>query len=84
MAYGIVPIASPQGFNRSTIGDNKLIIDELKAESYARRIIEIIQANKYHHYSQMVYERFQNNFTQKVVFERTLKLYREILEKEDK
>lgn len=84
MAYGIVPIASPQGFNRSTIGDNKLIIDELKAESYAKRVVEIIQANKYHHYSRMMYERFQNNFTQKVVFERTLNVYREILEDENK
>ena len=84
MAYGIVPIASPQGFNRSTIGDDKLIIDELSADSYANRIIEIIQTNRYQYYSQMLYERFQNNFTQKVVFERTLKVYREIIEHDDK
>ena len=28
MAYGIVPIASPQGFNRSTIGVDKLIVED--------------------------------------------------------
>ena len=78
MAYGIVPIASPQGFNRSTIGDDRLIVDELKSESYAKRIIEIIQTKKLQQYSQQVYNRFQNNFTQKVVFEKTLKVYGEL------
>ena len=76
MAYGIIPIASPQGFNRSTIGDDYLIVEELNANAYADRIIEIIKSCKVQHYSRQVFEQFQKNFTQKVVFEHTLETYR--------
>ena len=79
MAYGIIPIASPQGFNRSTIGDDYLIVEELSANAYADRIYEIIKSDKIQHYSQQVFEQFQKNFTQKVVFERTLGIYEKIL-----
>lgn len=76
MAYGIIPIASPQGFNRSTIGDNKLIVDELKAEAYAQKIIEIIKTDNCNKYSEQVFKQFKNNFTQEVVFKRTLEVYK--------
>ena len=76
MSYGIIPIASPQGFNCSTIGNDKLIVDKLSAKAYAERIIEIIKGNKILVYSKYVFDQFQNNFTQKVVFERTLNVYR--------
>ena len=79
MAYGIIPIASPQGFNRSTIGDNKLIIDELKAEAYAQKIIEIIKTDNCKKYSEQVFKQFKNNFTQEVVFKRTLHVYEKIV-----
>lgn len=78
MSYGIIPIASPQGFMRSTIGDDYLIIDILTAEAYAQRIIEIIRSESISKYSQQVFNQFQNNFTQKVVFERTLGVYETI------
>ena len=79
MAYGIIPIASPQGFNRSTIGDNKLIVNELKAEAYAQKIIEIIKTENCKKYSEQVFMQFKNNFTQKVVFNRTLHVYDKIV-----
>ena len=79
MAYGIIPIASPQGFNRSTIGDNKLIVNELKVEAYAQKIIRIIKTDKCNKYSEQVFMQFQNNFTQKVVFNRTLYIYDKIV-----
>lgn len=78
MAYGIIPIASSQGFNRSTIGDNRLIVEELKAQAYADRIIEIIKTSSFKRYSEQVFEQFKNNFTQEVVFNRTLHVYKEI------
>ena len=79
MAYGIIPIASPQGFNRSTIGDNKLIVDELEAEAYAQKIIEIIKADEYKKFSEQVFAQFKNHFTQEVVFNRTLHVYEKII-----
>ena len=78
MSYGIIPIASPQGFNRSTIGDDTLIVEKLDVHEYANRIIKILNAGEFPKYSKQVFLQFQNNFTQKVVFERTLKVYREI------
>ncbi len=78
MSYGIIPIASPQGFNRTTIGDDNLIIKELNSDIYSKKIIGIIKENKIDYYSRQVFIHFQNNFTQKVVFEKTLKVYKEI------
>lgn len=75
MSYGIIPIASSQGFNRSTVGDDKLIVEKLTAKAYAEIIIEIIKEGKMSFYSKQVFDQFQNNFTQKVVFERTLNEY---------
>lgn len=79
MSYGIVPIASPQGFNRSTIGDDYLVVDELKSEAYAERIIDIINHKTISKYSKQVFEHFQRNYTQKVVFEKTLNVYKKII-----
>ena len=70
MSFGIIPIASPQGFNRSTIGDDYLIIDELNVDSYASRISNIIDNKEINKYSQFVRNRFLDNFTEKKVFER--------------
>lgn len=82
MSYGIIPIASPQGFNRSTINDNYLIVDELNIAAYAERIIKIINEDACSKYSKQVYKQFQNNFTQEVVFMRTLEIYKSIREKQ--
>lgn len=79
MSYGIVPIASRHGFNRSTIGDDNLIVDKLTSEEYSNRIINIIRSGKFDKYSKIVYSQFQNNYTQKVVFDKTLKVYEEIM-----
>ena len=75
MSYGIIPIASPQGFNRSTVNDNYLIIDDLSATSYAERITKIIKENSIAKYSKQVYNYFQTNFSQEVVFKKTLEVY---------
>lgn len=68
MSYGIIPIASPQGFNRSTIGDDNLIVDELSANVYARRITDIICKGEIEKYSQYVRKRFEENYTETVVY----------------
>lgn len=78
MSFGIIPIASPQGFNRSTIGDDYLIVDDLSANAYADKIIEIVKENKFMQYSKQVFRHFQNNFTQRVVFDRTLEVYEKV------
>ena len=75
MSLGIIPIASPQGFSRSTIGDDKLIVEELTAKAYAERIASIISAGEIEKYSQYVRQRFMENYTEKAVFERSKEEY---------
>lgn len=79
MSYGIIPIASPQGFNRSTIGDDNLIVEQLSAREYAMRITEIVKTGKVELYSRFVRDRFLNNYTEEAVFAKSKKIYQEIL-----
>lgn len=80
MGFGIIPIASPQGFNRSTIGDDYLIIDYLTAEQYANRIVEIVKHKQFDKLSAQMQKRFRENYTQDIVFMKTLNVYRSIIE----
>ena len=79
MSFGIVPIASPQGFNRSTIGDDNLIINKLEPKLYADKILEIIQKGKFEFFSYQVYNRFCENFTEDIVKTRALNQYKIIM-----
>lgn len=80
MSLGIIPIASPQGFNRSTIGDDYLIVEDLTAAAYASRIASIILMGKTEKYSQFVRTRFLANYTEEMVFERTKEMYMKVFE----
>lgn len=57
MAWGLVPIASPQGFNRSIVNEDCLIIDKYDAVEYANAIIKIVRENKFEEYSKKCYNR---------------------------
>lgn len=63
MSFGIVPIASSQGYNRSTISNDYLIEDNLSAEAYASKIIEIHQDGMFPKLSKEMYNRIGNNYT---------------------
>ena len=78
MSFGIIPIASPQGFNRSTIGDEELIVKDLDPCEYANRILKIIKGGMLNTYASKVYVKFKNNYTQSVVFDKTLAIYSKI------
>lgn len=67
MGYGIVPIASPQGFTRTLVGNDNLIIEDLSAESYANKVLEIVQSGKYESLSKQMHERICNNFTEDII-----------------
>ena len=82
MGYGIIPIASPQGFNRSTIGNDFLIVNDLTAESYAERIATIIRNGDIETYSCFVRGRFLENYTESAVFNRVKGVYATFFEKE--
>ena len=67
MSCGVVPISSPKGFSRTVIGNDRLIINELSAQNYADRILEILANGSYSQLSQFVYERIKANYMQAVI-----------------
>lgn len=67
MGCGVVPIVSTAGFNRSICGMDTLVVDNLDANSFAHVIINIEQNDKWRYYSDKVYSRITDNFTQRIV-----------------
>ena len=67
MSCGVVPVSSPQGFSRTVIGNNRLIVNELSAQAYADRVLEILSDGSFNGLSQFVYERIKSNYTQAVI-----------------
>ena len=67
MSCGVVPISSPQGFSRTVIGNDRLIVDDLTAQNYADRVLEIMADGSFWQLSEFVYERIKSNYTQAVI-----------------
>lgn len=67
MAWGVIPIATPQGFNRSVINDKRLIVKELNPNNFANIISSIIDNQEIEKYSHQVYDRISNNYTDIII-----------------
>lgn len=67
MAFGVVPIASSAGFNRTVIGDDTLIVETQKALDYLNIINEIEEKGSWHKYSEYVGRRAREHFSEDVV-----------------
>lgn len=78
MAWGLIPIASPQGFNRGVIGIKDLVVDNIEAEDFADHVIRIIERNEIEKYSKYVYERVQELYTDKQALSRIKEEYEKI------
>lgn len=65
MAWGLIPIATAQGFNRSVVNNDNLIVNELSSLAFSKAIEKILEKNKLTEYSNMVYQRVMDNYTEK-------------------
>lgn len=74
MAYGVVPVASPAGFNREVTGDERCVVEEMNPDLYAERIMEIWNGN-WEIMSKFARERVLNNYSQRIGSEVLLKAY---------
>lgn len=70
MAWGVVPVATSQGFNRSVIDNNNLIVENLDAESFANVIGSLISSGNLDEISRSMYERVGKHYTQSIAFRR--------------
>lgn len=67
MGCGVVPIVSTAGFNVSICGNRDLVVENIDAKQFAQHIINIEKNGKWEEYSNFVYNRVLNNFTQEIV-----------------
>lgn len=80
MGCGVVPIVSTAGFNRSICGDDFLVIDGIEASDYANKIIEIEEKKVWAKYSDEVYNRVKNNYTQSIVSKKLISYVEPLME----
>ena len=72
MAWGLIPIATAQGFNRSVVNDDTLIVESLTVDAFAACIERVIQSGKMEEYSHTAYQRVIDNYSVDMVY-RSLK-----------
>lgn len=65
MAYGLVPIASNWAYNKSVVGNQDLIVDNLSAQEYVKKIERIEKEHQYVELSKSMYHRVCTNYTEK-------------------
>lgn len=63
MSFGIIPIATSQGYNRSTIDCEDLICDEITAEAYSNKVLSVMSNRGIDFYSRRMYEHVKECFT---------------------
>lgn len=67
MTFGVVPIVSTAGFNKSIVSNKDLVVNSIDANNFADIIDKIIRDKSWDYYSRYVYERVKNNYTEDIV-----------------
>lgn len=75
MVFGVVPIVSNQGFNRTVINEDYLISNEFNEENYANKIVKVWE-NNWVALSQNVHIRVKNNYKESNAVELLEKIYK--------
>lgn len=81
MAFGVVPVASPQGFSRSLIDDDSLIAREMTAECYASIVDRVLVSRSFEEQSRRVSERIRSCFSEERVFSLLKSCYEYLMDK---
>ena len=63
MSFGIIPIATSQGYNCSTINCDDLICDDISAEAYSNKVISVITGHRIEYYSNLMFNNVKERFT---------------------
>ena len=80
MGCGVVPIVSKAGFNVSICGCEDLVVDGINPQDYADKILGIQNSGRWKYYSDYVYERIVNNFTESIVGENLISTVKRLYE----
>ena len=80
MSWGLIPVATDMGFNRTIIGNDTLVVEQLLPESFASIITHIIDGGMIKELSKQAYQRIKDNYTEEIVYNRLKKEYESIFE----
>lgn len=75
MAWGLIPVATNQGFNRSVIGNDDLIVETLTSDAFADVTENLILNKKMKEYSYAAYRRVMDNYTEDKIYKDLKKEY---------
>lgn len=78
MAYGIIPISSAQGFSRSVIGYDDLIIDDISPQEFAAKIVNVTNKGRISDLSKKMYIRVRELYNYEKASVRFICKYNEI------
>ena len=81
MGCGVVPIVSTAGFNASICGFPELVIDTISPERFADKIVEIEHGHSWAKWSEKVYQRIKENYTQKIVSKKLISYIEPLFDK---
>jgi glycosyltransferase involved in cell wall biosynthesis len=79
MALGMVPVCSNHGFNRTVVGNDSLVIDNLDAQEYAKTINNVWSSGAWKSTSIMCKNRVKSEYTEQIIKDRILREYRLIM-----
>lgn len=74
MVFGVVPVASNQGFNKTIVNKDYLIVENFNSKEYAT-IIMNVWTNNWEELSDKVYQRVKNNYTENGAIELLKNIY---------
>ena len=84
MAFGLVPITSNYGFNKTVVGYKELVIEDFVVEKYAETAINIIAQGLWDEYSKKMMKRVEDNFSEEVVRENYIRSLKQLLYNSEK
>lgn len=79
MAWGVIPVAAGHGFNRSVISNDKLIVEDIDADMFAKTIDSLIKSGDMSAVSGKMHDRVGKHYTQGIAYQRLKDEYHQLL-----
>lgn len=79
MSQGLIPIVSNFHFNRSVVGDDRVVVDGFEAKNYADRIESILNQDNLNELSEIMWKRVKNQFANRIILDNISKELKSVI-----